>query len=81
MYHGYWHFENGATSKIDDVLIEHSGLPSVIPLTVHLTFFGGQVGGSFDGRCRSDMTSVQIHSTGILIVSEITCKEGFVNYT
>ena len=24
---GCWHFDNGATSKIDEVLIEHSGLP------------------------------------------------------
>ena len=27
MYPGCWHFDNGATSKIDDVLIEHSVFP------------------------------------------------------
>ena len=43
------HFENGATSKIDDVLLEHGGLPYGLPLTVHLhseKFFG--VGGLQD---------------------------------
>ena len=29
----------GATSKIDDVLTEHSGLLHVLSLTVHLRFF------------------------------------------
>ena len=32
------HFDNGATSKIDNVLIEHGGLPHVLPLAVHLAF-------------------------------------------
>ena len=32
---GYLHFDNGATSKIDDVLIEHVGLPNVLSLAVH----------------------------------------------
>ena len=37
-------FDNGTTSKIDDVHIEHSRLSHV--LTVHLgLFFGGQVEG------------------------------------
>ena len=29
-------FDNGTICKIDDVLIEHGGLPHVICLTVHL---------------------------------------------
>ena len=36
---GCWHFVNGATSKIDDVLIEHGGLLHVLPLAIHLDFF------------------------------------------
>ena len=40
-----WHFENGASSKIDDVLAEDGGLLHVLPLAVHLNFFfDGQVG-------------------------------------
>ena len=31
----YWHFDNCATSKIDDVLIEHVGLPHILSLAVH----------------------------------------------
>ena len=38
-----WPFENGASSKIDDVLAEDVGLLHVLPLTVHLKFYG-QVG-------------------------------------
>ena len=34
-------FDNGATSKIDDVLTEHGGLLHVLTLTVHLDFFYG----------------------------------------
>ena len=45
VYPGCLHFDNGATSKIDDVLTEHGGLLHVPPLTVHLRFFG-QVGGT-----------------------------------
>ena len=42
---GLWHFENGASSKIDDVLAEDGGLLHVLPLTVHMKFFfDGQVG-------------------------------------
>ena len=34
-----WHFENGASSKNDDVLAEDGGLLQVLPLAVHLKFF------------------------------------------
>ena len=34
-----WHFENGASIKIDDVLAEDGGLLHVLPLAVHLIFF------------------------------------------
>ena len=41
---GCWHFDNGATCKIDDVLTEHGGLPHVLPFAVQVEFFfGGQV--------------------------------------
>ena len=30
----------GATSKFDDILFEHVGLLHVLPLVVHLKFFG-----------------------------------------
>ena len=33
-----WYFENGASSKIDDVLAEDGGLLNVLPLAVHLNF-------------------------------------------
>ena len=33
-----WHFENGASSKIDYVLAEYGGLLHVLPLAVHLNF-------------------------------------------
>ena len=40
-------FDNGASSKIDDVLAEDGGLLHVLPLTVHMKFFfDGQVGGT-----------------------------------
>ena len=35
VYPGCWHFDYGATSKIDDVLTEHGGLVHVLPLPVH----------------------------------------------
>ena len=35
VYPGCWHFDNGATNKFDDVLLEHGGLPHVLPLAVH----------------------------------------------
>ena len=38
---GGWHLDNGASSKIDDVLAELGGLLHVLPLTVHLKFFFG----------------------------------------
>ena len=34
-----WHFDDCASSKIDDVLAEVGGLLHVLPLTVHLNFF------------------------------------------
>ena len=34
-----WHFDNGASSKIDDVLAEDGGLLHFLPLAVHLNFF------------------------------------------
>ena len=37
------HFNNDASSKIDDVLTEDGGLLHVLPLAVHLNFFNGQV--------------------------------------
>ena len=35
VYPGCWHFDNSATSKFDDVLLEHGRLPHVRPLAVH----------------------------------------------
>ena len=35
----FWYFDNGVTSKIDDVLTEHGGLLHVLPLAVNLDFF------------------------------------------
>ena len=44
-------FDNGATSKIDDILSEHGGLLHVLPLVVHLNFFFYRhVGGKFLGK-------------------------------
>ena len=34
-----WHFDNGTSSKLDDVLAEEGGLLYVLPLAVHLKFF------------------------------------------
>ena len=40
-----WHFEDGASSKNEDVLAEDGGLLQVFPLAVHLNFFSDrQVG-------------------------------------
>ena len=39
---GCWHFDNGAESKNDDVLIDHGGLLCVLPLSVHLNFLTGK---------------------------------------
>ena len=51
VYPGCWHFDSGAKSKIDDVHIEHGGLPHDLPLAVYLGFFfGGQVEGTIP-RC------------------------------
>ena len=41
VYLAFWHIEIGATSKIDDVLIEQGGLPFVLPFAVHLELFCG----------------------------------------
>ena len=38
VYPGCWHFDTSAASKFDDVLLEHGGLPIVLPLAVHLKF-------------------------------------------
>ena len=38
VYPECWHFDNDATSKIDDVLTEHGGLLHVLTLAVHLRF-------------------------------------------
>ena len=46
VYPACWHIEIGATSKIDDVLIEHGVLTRVLPLTVPTDFFGGQLEGT-----------------------------------
>ena len=34
-----WDFDKGATSKFYDVLLDHGGLPHVLPLAVHLYIF------------------------------------------
>ena len=39
VYPECWHFDNDATSKIEDVLTEHGGLLHVLPLAVHLQYF------------------------------------------
>ena len=41
-----WHFDNGASIKIDYVLAEDGGLLHILPLTIHLHFFDRQVGGA-----------------------------------
>ena len=47
VYLGCWHFDNGATSKVDDVLLDHGGLPHVLPLAVQLEFLVDKYGGPF----------------------------------
>ena len=42
------HFDNDATSKIDDVLTEYVGLLHVLPLAVHLNFDRQVRGGDHD---------------------------------
>ena len=46
VYYGCCHFDNGATSKIDDNLTEHGELLHVLPLAVQLNFFDKQVVGT-----------------------------------
>ena len=38
VYPESWHFDNGATSQFDDILLVQGGLPHVFPLAVHLIF-------------------------------------------
>ena len=58
VYPGCWHFDNGATSKFDDVLLEHGGLPHVLPLAVQMEFFlGRQVQGTIL-RCSYSLSFV-----------------------
>ena len=45
VYPECWHFDNGASSKIDYVLAEDRGLLHVLPLTVHLHFLTDKLGG------------------------------------
>ena len=55
---GCWHFYNGALSVIDNVLLEHGGLPHVLPLAVKLEFiFAGQVQGTIL-RCSYSLSIV-----------------------
>ena len=35
VYPGCWHFDNSATSKIDDVITEHDELLHFLPIAVH----------------------------------------------
>ena len=42
---GYWHFENGVTRFVEDVLLDPDGLPHVLDLVVHLVIFGFLGGG------------------------------------
>ena len=56
-YPGCWHFDNGATSKFEDVLLDHGGLAHVRLLAVHLDFFGGQVEGTIL-RCSYSLSFV-----------------------
>ena len=54
------HFDNGATSKFDDVLLEHGGLLHVLMSFLSLSnwiFFGGQVQGTIL-RCSSSLSFV-----------------------
>ena len=50
---GITNFENGASSKIEDILAEDGGLLHVLTLAIHLNFFfDGQVGGTIlDNSC------------------------------
>ena len=43
VYPECWHFDNDATSRIDD---EHGGLLHVLPLAAQLKLFYRQVGGT-----------------------------------
>ena len=62
VYPGCWHFDNDATSKFDDVLLEHGGLPttpcpsSCCPAGF---VFGGQVQGTIL-RCSYSLSIVVV---------------------
>ena len=36
---GYWHFKNGVTRVIEDVLLDPDGIPHVLALAVPLLMF------------------------------------------
>ena len=57
VYPGCRHFDIGATSKFDDVLLEHGGLPHVLSLAVHLNLLAGQVEGT-SLRCSYSLSFV-----------------------
>ena len=65
VFPGCWHFDNGATSKIDDIHIELGGLPHVLPLNVHL-FYGGQVEGTILARVYVVAYSILVSALGPL---------------
>ena len=72
---GCWHFDKGATTKFDDVLTEHGGLPHDLSLDVHLKFhLGGQVeqrglqGGSWEGLVKS------IYYCHLILPEKIDCR-------
>ena len=46
VYMGDLQFDKGTISKFNDVLLEHGGLPHVLPLAVHLKLLAGQVEGT-----------------------------------
>ena len=47
VYLGYWHFDNGTTSKVDELLLDHVGIPHVLPLAVQLEFLVDKYRGPF----------------------------------
>ena len=57
VYLGCWHFDNGATIKIDDVQIQHGGLAHVLHLCTWDFILGGQVEGTIL-RCSYSLSFV-----------------------
>ena len=53
-----WHFENGASSKIEDVLTEDGGLLHVLTLAVHLNNF---------------LMKIRVDHYGPFLLSELFC--------